>query len=121
MSRLLFATVASLLILFPVAAVAEPLPILSVSGAVTKANDELVIIRPRGPDGKFGPAVTLKVRGTTYVTTLTSREARGKLVPVRKETKVKDLLPEQIIVALSTVADKDQVLLSAVVQPAASK
>lgn len=100
---------------------AEPPPLLTASGAVVKANANVLILRPRGADGKFGKALTLKVRGTSKVTTLTVQQRDGQAVPVQREVAVADLRPDQTLAVLYTNLGDEFVLLGAVAHPPAAK
>jgi hypothetical protein len=95
--------------------------VATANGAVVKANAEVLIVRPRGADGKFEKALTLKIRGTTKVTVLTFRQNKGETVPVQREVEVKDLHPEQVVSVIYTNAGDALVLLSAVALPAAKE
>src|SRR4051794_32718919 len=98
----------------------EP-PLQAASGAVVKANANVLILRPRAADGKFGKALTLKIRGTSKVTTLTVRMQDGKPVPVQRDASVADLVPEQTLVVIYTTVGDENVLLAAVAHPPAGK
>lgn len=93
---------------------AAPPPLLTASGTVVKANANVLILRPRLPDGRFDQAVTLKIRGTSTVTLL---RTRGAGVLVQQSTTVKDLQPNQTIAVIYTNTGDEYVLLSAVARP----
>jgi hypothetical protein len=116
-SRLLLAV----LVLFLTAALgtAADLPLFSGTGLVVKANANILLVRPRGADGQFGKAISLKLRGTSKVSTLTTQVRDGQTVAVQRDADAKDLKPNQPVAIIYTqVADKDYVLLAAVAQPA---
>ena len=68
------------------AARAEPPALMTASGLVEKADKDSLTIRSRGPDGRFGKSMTLKVSGTSRVTILTEQKRGGKLTVVRGQT-----------------------------------
>src|SRR6266853_893088 len=84
--------------LFLTAAVrAEPPALLTASGLVEKADKDSLTIRPRGPDGRFGKSMTLKVTGTSRVTILTEQKRGGKLTVVQREVETKELQKNQTV------------------------
>lgn len=91
------------------------------SGSVDKASAESLTIRPRGADGKFQKALTLKVTGTSKVSVLTPQKRADKMVLTQRDAQAKDLAPGQIIAVIYAEAGKDAVLLSAVARPAMNK
>lgn len=97
---------------------AAGLPLGTATGIVVSANSSVLIVRPRNSEGQFGPALTLKVRGTSKITTLTTRKTGGKVVPVQNDADVSAARKNQVIAVIYTTMDGDRVLLSAVVQPA---
>lgn len=99
---------------------AEP-ALLNASGLVLKANADVVIVRPRGPDGQFGKALPLKIRGTSKVFAMSTQKRNEQIVAVQRETEPKDLQPNQPIAAVYAMVNDDAVLLVAIVQAPASK
>lgn len=99
-------------------AAAEPPPLLMAQGTVEKAERDTLTVKPRGPDGKFGKNIVLKITGTTKVTTLLPRMQKGTLVITQKDTEAKDLQAKQAIALVYTMVKDKPVLLAAVVQPA---
>jgi len=95
---------------------ADPQPDLATARGVIS-----ITIRPRGADGKFEKSVTLRLTGTSKVTTLTTRMQKDKAVIVQKDAAPQDLQPKQTIAVIYTTGADGPVLLSAVVQPAADK
>jgi hypothetical protein len=91
-------------------------PLLTATGTVTKADADSVTIRPRGPEGKFGKALSLKVTGTSKVTVLTTQKRGAKLVFVQRDMDAKDLEANQHVAVIYT-GGKTAVLLSAVAMP----
>jgi len=100
---------------------AEPLPLLTAHGTVDKASRESLVLRPRDPEGRFGKSMTLKLTGTSKITTLTSQVRAGKLVMVQRDTEAADLQPKQLIAVIYTTGKDGSILLTAVVQPASEK
>ena len=100
---------------------AEPPPLLTAQGAIEKVDRDTLTVKPRGPDGKFGKNLVLKITGTSKVTTLTPRMQKGGVVMAQKDTDVKDLQPKQSIAIVYTMVKDSSVLLAAVVQPPAEK
>lgn len=93
---------------------AAELPLQSVTGTVVKANAGLVILRPRLPSGQFGKAVVLKIRGTSRLTTVQFEARDGEPVAVQRVLESASLAPNRIVAAIYTVADGEEVLLTAV-------
>ncbi len=103
------------------AAADAPAALATASGSVVKVDKDSLTIRPRGPDGKFGKEIKLKLTGTSKVSTLTSQTRAGKTVVVQRDTDANDLQPKQPIAVIYTTGSAGAVLLSAVAQPAAGK
>lgn len=111
--------VALLFVLAGLASAADaPLPLLSAHGTVEKVGKDTLTIRPRGPDGRFGTSLTLKVTGTSEIATLSTRMSMKKLVIAQRKTELKSLKPKQAIAVLYTTVKDNPVLLTAVAQPA---
>jgi hypothetical protein len=118
----LFLAVWTLLLLVGLGIAQEPAPpLLTATGTVDKVSKDSVTIRPRGADGRFEKSVTLKLTGTTKVSTVTVQKRGGKPVIVQKDTDAKDLQPSQAIAVIYTTGATGSVLLSAVAQPPADK
>lgn len=117
MMRFMPSVVVVLIVSVGLVAAAEP-PVGTTSGVIVKANENVVLVRPRGADGQLGKAVALKIRGTSKVFTLSTQKREGEIVAVQREIAPKDLQPEQTITAIYTVVNDDMVLLVAVAQPA---
>lgn len=101
------------------AAAQDATPLLTAHGAVEKADKESLIVKPRGADGKFQKALTLKVTGTSKVAVLAPQKRDGKVVLTQREAAAQDLAPGQTVAVIYSEAGKDgNVLLSAVAQPA---
>jgi hypothetical protein len=96
---------------------ADPPPLLTAQGTVEKVDANTLTIRPRGPDGKFGKSLVLKITGTSAVKTLTQRTQKGNVVLVQTDTNVKELQAKQAIALVYTTLKSGPVLLTAVVQP----
>lgn len=99
-------------------AAAEPPPLLTAQGAIEKVDKESLTVKPRGPDGKFGKNLVLKITGTSKLTTLQPRMQKGNLIVAQKDTDPSDLKPRQSIALVYTMVKDRAVLLAAVVQPA---
>ena len=95
---------------------AEPVHLLTAQDLDEKVEKESVTILPRGADGKFGKAITLKLTGTSKITALSMQKRGDKLVPVQNEAKAKDLQPKQPVAVIYTGEKEGLILLSAVVQ-----
>src|SRR5262245_50597143 len=127
----LFAALLALAVLLPPAVApaqerkgggGEELPLSVAQGAVEKADKDALTVQPRGPGGKFGKSLTLRLTGTSRVTLLSPQTREGKIVPAQRDVEAKDLQPGQAVAVIYTEAKKgDLVLLSAVAQPAVAK
>ncbi|MDB5306598.1 MAG: hypothetical protein JWO38_800 [Gemmataceae bacterium] len=101
---------------------ADELPLAVANGVVEKADKDTLVVKPRGPDGRFQKALTLKVAGTSKVTVLSPQKRGEKVVLTQRETEAKDLVPGQPVAVIYAEAGKDgPVLLSAVAQPGPGK
>jgi hypothetical protein len=100
---------------------ADPPPLLIAQGTVEKVDAATLTVRPRGPDGKFGKNLVLKITGTSTVKTLTPRQQKGSVVMAQTDTKPKDLQAKQSIALVYTMVKDSPVLLTAVVQPPSEK
>jgi hypothetical protein len=94
-------------------AAAAPPPLMAATGTVVKANPNVLIIRPRQADGRFGSALVLKATGTTNATVLRTRGA-AQTVFVQQGITLKELQPNQAIAVIYTSSGEEYVLLSAV-------
>jgi hypothetical protein len=95
-----------------------PPPLLTAQGSIEKVDRDTLTVKPRGPDGKFGKNLVLKITGTSKLTTLTPRMQKGAVVMTQKDTEAKDLQAKQAIALVYTMVKDSPVLLTAVVQPA---
>jgi hypothetical protein len=101
---------------------AAEVPLLTASGAVEKADKDVLTVKPRGADGKFQKTLALKVTGTSKVGVLTPQKRADKVVLTQREAGAKDLVPGQAVAVIYAEAGKDgAVLLSAVAHPAPGK
>ena len=92
------------------------------SGVVEKADKDALVIKPRGPDGKFQKTLTLSLTGTSKLTVLTPQKRGDKVVMTQREAEAKDLVAGQSIAVIFADAGKDGlVLLSGVAHPAPAK
>jgi hypothetical protein len=106
------------LLLLSLGVFAEELSLETAQGTIAKVEKDSLTMKTRTPDGKFGKNLTLKLTGTSKVSTVTGQMRSGKLVVVQKEVPAKDLQPGQPLVVIYTMAQDAAVLLSAVAQPA---
>jgi hypothetical protein len=95
--------------------------LLIAKGVIDKVEKESLIIRPRGADGKFEKTLTLKLTGTSKISTLITQKRGGKVVNVQRDTEAKDLQPKQGIAIIYTIGSAGTVLLAAVAQPESDK
>ena len=109
---------AGLALLTAPAAAQEP-TLTTAQGVVLKASRDTLAVRPRGADGRFEKELTLRLTGTTKVTSLTVQMRGGKPVPVQQDADAKDLKAQQAIAMIYTQGPAGPVLLAAVVLPAA--
>jgi 1,4-dihydroxy-2-naphthoyl-CoA synthase len=121
MKRMLRAVAVLTICLFAGWAVAGGLSFHTASGTVSKAAADALTIQPRGPEGKFGKSLLLKVTGTSKVTVLSKQKRAGKLVFVQREIDAKDLEAGQHVAVIYTTETKGNVLLSAVALPSTAK
>jgi hypothetical protein len=103
------------------ASAADPPPLLAAHGVVEKVGKDTLTVKLRGPDGKFGKDLVLKITGTSKVATLIARMQKGAVVMTQRDTEVKDLQAKQAIAVLYTMVKDSPVLLTAVVHPPAGK
>jgi hypothetical protein len=108
-----------LVLLIAIAVVsAQPVPIATAHGKVLKSDKESLTFQPRDEAGKFGKAVTLKITGTSHITTLAPQTRDKKLVMTQRDTDAKDLKTGQMIAVIYALpSGQDLVLLSAVAEP----
>lgn len=107
------------LVVFAARVPAEPPPLYTTQGAVEKVSKDSLTVKPRGPDGRFGKSLVLKITGTSKVTTLIPRTQKGVVILTQKDTEAKDLQAKQVIAVVYTMVKDRAVLLSAVVHPPA--
>lgn len=96
---------------------ADPPPLLLAHGTVEKVDANSLTVKPRGPDGKFGKNLVLKLTGTSSVKTLSPRMQKGNVVIAQTEANFRDLQAKQTIALVYTMVKDSPVLLTAVVQP----
>src|SRR5947209_17511153 len=112
----IFLAVLTWLVLAAVGLGADTPPDLTAArGVIDKVEKESITVRPRGADGKFEKSVTLRLTGTSKLSTLTTRGQKDKAVFVQRDTEPKDLQPKQVIAVIYADGPYGQVLLSAVV------
>lgn|SRR5262249_14254709 len=98
-------------------------PSLSVAeGRVHEVKRDTLTFQPRGTDGRFGKSITLKMTGTSNLSSVSYQERAGKPTLVQREIKASDLKANQVIAVIYSSTPKgDNVLLAAVAQPMAEK
>jgi hypothetical protein len=100
------------------AAAAQSVPVTEAHGKVQKADKDSLTFQPRDAGGKFEKAITLRITGTSRITTLAPQTRDKKEIMAQKDTDAKDVTAGQIIsVIYATPKGQDPVLLSAVIQP----
>jgi hypothetical protein len=100
---------------------ADPPPLLLAQGTVEKVDAATLTVKPRGPDGKFGKNLVLKITGTSTVKTLAPRMQKGTVVIAQTESNFRDLQAKQTIALVYTMVKDSPVVLTAVVQPPGGK
>ena len=89
-------------------------------GVVDKADKESLVVKPRGPDGKFQKALPLKLTGTTRVSVLSPQKRGAKVVLAQRDAEAADLAAGQAVAVIyADAGDGGPVVLSAVAQPPA--
>src|SRR5262245_61237006 len=116
MRRSLLLVLPALLVLAGFARAAEPL--VAAEGVVEKVGQGTITVQPRGPGGRFGKAVLLRVTGTTNLSTVSIQKRGGKEVVVQRELSPKDLKAKQAVAVIYTTVKDGNVLLAAVVHSA---
>jgi hypothetical protein len=97
---------------------ADPPPLGVAEGKVHKVEKETLSSQPRGMNGRFGKAITLRITGTSNLSSVTMQERAGKPVLVQREIKASDLKENQLIAVIYFNTGKGEpVLLAAVAQP----
>lgn len=96
---------------------AEPV-LAAASGVVGKATANVLIVHPRGSDGRFGQSITLKTRGTSGVTVVSTEKRGGKATLVQRTMAVHDLQAKQPVAVIYAALGDENVLLSAVAEAA---
>lgn len=87
-------------------------------GVVDKVEKDSVTIKPRDDKGRFAKSITLKVTGTTQVSTLSVQTRSGKEVFVQRSGEAKDLQANQSVAIIYATGKDGSVLLSVVAQAA---
>lgn len=88
--------------------------IMVAQGLVEKVEKDVLTIKPRGADGKFGKSIVLKLTGTSHFSTVSSQKRGDKLVLVQKELEAKNLTAKHSISVIYAENAEDLVVLSAV-------
>lgn len=95
--------------------------LLIAKGVLEKVEKDSLTILPRESSGRFGKSLTVKLTGTSKISTLSTQKRGGKVVHVQRDTDAKDLQPKQGIAIIYTTGPSGMVLLAAVAQPDAEK
>jgi hypothetical protein len=98
-----------------------PLQLLTAHGTVDKVARDTLTIRPRNAEGRFEKTLTLRLTGTSRVSTVTVQKRAGKDTFVQKDTSPRDLEPGQAVAVVYVTGANGTVLLTAVTVPAAEK
>ena len=93
---------------------AEPPDFVAVVGTVEKCDKELVTITLAD---KAKKAVDLKITGTSNFFIIAKQLRAGKAVLAQRKAKAADLAKGQAIAAIYAEADKEFILLNAVIRP----
>lgn len=110
------------LLLAGLARAADATPtVVAAQGVIDKVSKDSLTVRPRGPEGRFEKAITLRLTGTSRITTLTQQKRGGKAVLAQRDTDPGDLAPRQAVALIYAEGPGGPTLLSAVAQPAAGK
>ncbi len=89
--------------------------LLTATGVIEKAGKDTLIIQPREAGGKFGKKLTLKVTGTSKISSVAFEKRAGKLVPVQRDVDARELEAKHSIAVIYTSEGARNILLSAVV------
>ena len=114
----LFALAAWLTLLGTCLAGEPTLSILTAPGTVERVGRDSLSLRARGPEGRFSKSLTLKLTGTSKLSTVTAERRGRQKVPVQRDAERQDLRPNQPIAVIYVQGPTGPVLLAAVVQPA---
>jgi hypothetical protein len=99
----------------------ETLALQTAQGVVEKVEKDTLTVKPRAKDGRFEKTLTLKLTGTSKVSTLSMQTRGNSAVFVQKDTDPKALQAGQPITLVYATGKEGDVLLSAVVQTAPMK
>jgi hypothetical protein len=98
---------------------ADPPPLSVAEGKLEKVEKGMIHFQPRGTGGRFEKTISLKLTGTSTLSSVLSEDRAGKHVLVQREIKPSDLKAGQLIAVIYSAPEKGEaVLLSAVAQPA---
>jgi hypothetical protein len=98
-----------------------PVFLATAQGEVDRVEKDSLTVRPRTAEGRFAKSLTLRLTGTSKISSVAEQKRAGKTVLVQKDVEPKTLQPGQRL-ALIYAPDKDGgVLLSAVVQVSKTK
>lgn len=111
---------AGLLILAGVGAAAEP-TLHTAQGIIEKASSTSVTIQPQGTGGRFAKGMTLRITGTSNLSTLSTRMQGRRAIATQRSARAADLEKNQRIAVIYTDGREGPVLLSAVVLAGSSR
>ena len=112
MNKILMPLLALALCLSTTLAYAESPALSTASGKVEKVEKETIAIHTGDKPGK---TVKLTITGTSRFTLLSPQVRDGKTILTQRSAELSDLTPGQAIAIIYTSADKDTVLLHAVI------
>lgn len=88
--------------------------VLVAQGIVEKVDKDVLTIKSRAADGKFGKTLVLKLTGTSHFSTVSTQKRGDKLVLVQKQSEAKHLAVKHSISVIYADNTEDLVVLSAV-------
>src|SRR5256885_7689875 len=90
---------------------ADPPPLSVAEGKVHKVEKDTLSFQPRGMDGRFGKAITLRITGTSKLSSVSAQERAGKPVLVQREINASDLKANQLIAVIYSGTGKSEPVL----------
>lgn len=96
-------------------------PLVAAQGTIEKVDKDAVTLRTRASEGKPSRNLVLKLTTASRLTTLRMHQRTGAASFDQKELRPEDLKRQQEIAVIYVAASPENVLLSAVVQPAAER
>ena len=99
---------------------AEPI-LATATGIVGKGTAEVLIVRPRDAEGRFGKTLSLKIRGTSKITTMVMQTRDKRAIVSQREIEANQAKPNDAVAVIYTSVGDELILLSAIVQTGARK